>query len=198
MRKSMKTRLLKNVCLLMVLLTAMGLSASAQHPGGGPGGPGGGMGGPGGAGNAGGPGGPGGRNAPPPSPSNSSSSNSKAQSSSSASTGGGVQFGPVGRWWDDKTVVKSVGLSSVQKTKMDAIFDANKPAILAAYKNLLKEQAKLSAVSKDPNADKSSTFAAIDAVNQARSQLAKAVAQTYLEIRQQMSMEQIEKLQKLQ
>ncbi len=110
----------------------------------------------------------------------------------------GVQFGPVGRWWDDRSVIKTVGLSSEQKTKMDAVFDANKPAILAAYRNLLAEQSELAAVSKDPHADKAQVFAAIDAVNQARAALEKTTAQIYLDLRKQMSPEQIERVEKMQ
>jgi Spy/CpxP family protein refolding chaperone len=109
-----------------------------------------------------------------------------------------VQFGPVGRWWDDKTVVKSVGLSSQQKKQMDSIFDSSKPAILAAYRELEKQQARLEAISKDPRADKSQTFAAIDSVNQARDALEKTVAQMYLQIRQQMTPDQVQKVEKLQ
>ena len=81
---------------------------------------------------------------------------------------------------------------------MDAIFDANRPAIVASYRNFLKQQSKLEAVSKDPHADKASTFAAIDAVNQARADLQKAAAQLYLQIRKQLSAQQIEKLEKMQ
>lgn len=110
---------------------------------------------------------------------------------------GGVQLGPVGRWWDDRTVVQAIGLGKVQQNKMDATFSANKPAILNSYKTFLSEQAKLNALSKDPNADKEKLFAAIDAVNQARAALQKATTQMQLQIRQQMSPEQIQKLEKL-
>lgn len=122
---------------------------------------------------------------------------SSSKTSATASAGGGVQFGPVGRWWDDKSVVSTVGLSVTQKQKMDTIFNANKPAILSAYKNFLAEQTKLNALSKDPNADQSKVFATIDAMNQARSELQKTTAKMYMEIRQQMTAEQIEKIEKM-
>jgi Spy/CpxP family protein refolding chaperone len=109
-----------------------------------------------------------------------------------------VQFGPVGRWWDNKTVVTSIGLGKEQQRKMDVIFNSNKPAILASYKTFLSEQAKLTALNKDPNVDQARLFATIDAVSQARASLQKATAQMLLQIRQQMSPDQIEKLQKLQ
>ncbi len=130
----------------------------------------------------------------PPAPPSSGGKSSDAGASPSS----GVQFGPVGRWWDDKNVAKTVGLTSQQKKQIDAIFDANKPAILAAYREFLMQQVNLATVSKDPKASQSETFAAIDAVNQARAALQKTVAQMYLQIRQQMTADQVEKLQKLQ
>ena len=108
------------------------------------------------------------------------------------------QFGPVGRWWDDKSVARSIGLQSAQQKKMDTIFAANKPAILDSYKAFLKEQSKLQSLTKNAHADKASVFAAIDAVNQARAALQKATTQMQLQIREQMDSEQIQKLEKLQ
>jgi len=151
-------------------------------------------------------GGPGG---PPPSmgpggPGNPAAAHRAAQNASEngspqkQTVHGGVQFGPVGRWWDDKTVVHSVGITVDQKRKMDTIFNENKPAILTSYQTYLKEQARLSSLSRDAQADQATTFAAIDAVNQARAALQKATAQMFLQLRQQMSPEQIEKLEKLE
>ncbi|HTJ29259.1 MAG TPA: hypothetical protein VL346_02075 [Acidobacteriaceae bacterium] len=106
-------------------------------------------------------------------------------------------FGPAGRWWDDKSVIRSIGITRDQQRRMDTIFDANKSAILSSYKNFLKEQAHLDTVNKDPKADQAATFAAIDAVNNARSSLQKATAQMFLAIRHEMSSAQLEKLEKL-
>jgi len=111
---------------------------------------------------------------------------------------GGLQLGPVGRWWDDRSVVQSVGLSRMQQKAMDGIFNANKPAILASYKTLLSEKANLDKIGKDPNVDQAKLFSAIDAVNQARASLQKATSQMLLQIRQQMSSDQVGKLEKLQ
>lgn len=108
-----------------------------------------------------------------------------------------LQFGPVGRWWDDRTVVQSIGLRREQQRQMDTIFNANKPAIVSSYKTFLNEQEKLKAMNKDPNVDQTQLFTTIDQVNQARAALQKATAQMLLQIRQQMSPDQIEKLEKL-
>lgn len=109
-----------------------------------------------------------------------------------------LQFGPVGRWWDDKTVIGQIGLRRDQQKKMDSIFDANKPAILASYKVFLKAQAHLTVVNKDAKADKTTVFAAIDALNNARSSLQKATYAMLLQIRKEMDADQITKLEKIQ
>lgn len=80
---------------------------------------------------------------------------------------------------------------------MDTIFNTNRPAILSSYKTFLSEEAKLKALNKDPKVDQTQLFAAIDQVSQARAALQKAVAQTLLEIRKQMSPDQIQKLENL-
>ena len=110
---------------------------------------------------------------------------------------GGVKLGPPGRWWDDRGFVQSLGLSHDQQKKMDAIFNASKPALIETYKNFEKQQSALQAIGKDPNVDKSRLFAAIDSVNQARSALEKANTEMLLQIRAQLDSGQAAKLEKL-
>lgn len=171
---------------LYVLLGAGVASAQGKPPGPPPGGsPG--LHGPGGL------GGPGGNNGiPGDSPGNGSGSASASQSHAVP------HFGPVGRWWDDKSVVRAIGLSSDQQRKMDTVFNSNKPAILSAYKTFLSEQAKLDALSKQTQVDQTRMFSAIDAVSQAKASLEKANTQMLLQIRQQMTTDQIGKLERLQ
>jgi Spy/CpxP family protein refolding chaperone len=183
----MTARFLRIAVATAGLLLGAGALAFAQGPGGPPHGgtppgtqPGGQPGGP----------GPGGQ----PGPNSPSSSSPHA---SSAATRSSQQFGPVGRWWDDKSVIKAVGIGKDQQKKMDAIFDANKPAILESYKKFLSEQAALDKINKDPKSDQATIFAAIDSVSKARASLQKATAQMLLEIRQQMAPDQIVKLEKL-
>ena len=109
-----------------------------------------------------------------------------------------LQFGPAGRWWDDHSVVQQIGLSRDQQRRMDTIFDANKPAILTSYKVFLKAQSNLTTVNKDTKADKATVFAAIDAVNSARSDLQKATSAMLMQIRGEMTTDQIAKLEKVQ
>jgi len=144
----------------------------------------------------GGPGGPGAGPGSPGSPNNGKSPGPRTQGANGVARTNG-QFGPVGRWWDDKSVIQAIGLRKDQQRKMDTIFNNNKPAILENYKTFLSEQSKLDAVNKDPKADQATTFAAIDAVSKARASLQKATAQMLLQIRQEMEPDQITKLEKL-
>jgi Spy/CpxP family protein refolding chaperone len=189
MSTSTKTLRILFCCICLVLLPcARSLAQGGEgggdrdHPGG-PGGPGG----SGGIGNPAGPGGPTGPRAlhhPRP-----------GHDKVNGQPHNTLQFGPVGRWWDDKSVAQSIGLRREQQRRMDTIFDANKPAILDSYKSFLKAQSNLTAVNKDPQADKAKVFAAIDAVNEARSSLQKATSSMLLQIRQEMDPTQITKLE---
>ena len=72
-------------------------------------------------------------------------------------------------------MIQAIGLRREQQKRMDAIFDAHKPAILDSYKGFLKAQTNLTTVNKDPQANKDTVFSAIDALNQARASLQKAI-----------------------
>jgi Spy/CpxP family protein refolding chaperone len=180
-------------CGAMCLILGAGLSLRAQEGGGDHDRPGGGYGNP----VRPGPGGPDGPNGPK-SPHHHHADSAHPDSTPGKANGqphNALQLGPVGRWWDNKTVVQAVGLRKEQTKRMDAIFDANKPAILDNYKTFLKAQSNLTAVNKDPQANKEQVFAAIDAVNQARSSLQKATSSMLLQIRHEMDPEQIKKLE---
>jgi len=108
-----------------------------------------------------------------------------------------IKSSRAGRWWDDKMTVQTIGLRREQQRSMDAIFNANKPAILASYKSLLSEKSKLEEISRDSHVDQVKLFAAIDAVSQARAALQKATSQMLLQVRQQMDPGQVRKLEAL-
>ena len=97
----------------------------------------------------------------------------------------------------NKTVALAIGLRKDQQKKMDTIFNANKPAIIATYQSFEKEQANLKSVSASSQVDKDKVFAAIDSVSQARGALQKANTEMLLQIRQQLDAGQIVGLDKL-
>lgn len=187
----MKTKTLRMMCLSICLLAVPGSELLAQGPPGG--------GGPGGA------GGPGRTTRPMREPDernthgdrNSARGERQAPGRNAAPQKNALGFGPVGRWWDDKSVIQQIGLRKDQQKKMDAIFDANRSGILASYKTLQKAQANLAAINKDPKADKNAVFAAIDAVNNARSDLQKTTSAMLLQIRHEMDPAQITKLEQI-
>ncbi|MDR3745263.1 MAG: hypothetical protein P4K80_03935 [Acidobacteriaceae bacterium] len=189
----MKLRVQSVIRLAAILFVASSLvAASAQSGGPRPGAigpPPGRVSGPtGGPGPSGGPGAPGVHPPPPAGP---------GSPGANGSASGGVQFGPVGRWWDDKSVVQAVGLSKDQQKRMDSIFSANKPAILDSYKAFLREQSRLEALNKDSKATKEQVAGATEAVEKARATLQKTTAQMLEQIRQQMATDQITRLQSL-
>jgi hypothetical protein len=184
----MSTKTLRILCCLLCLVLLPTARSIAQEGGdhdrdrpGGPGAPGG----------PGGLGGPGGPKEPR------HSDHDKGRPTASAPRNG-LQFGPVGRWWDDRSVIQAIGLRREQQKRMDAIFDHHKPAILDSYKVFLKAQTDLTAANKDPQANKDRLFTAIDAVNQARASLQKATSAMLLQIRQEMDPDQVNRLEKIQ
>ncbi|WP_213804437.1 periplasmic heavy metal sensor [Granulicella sp. dw_53] len=109
---------------------------------------------------------------------------------------GGLQLGPPGRWWDNKSFAKSLGLRKDQQKKMDAVFNMSKGSILESYKALQKEESRLETLTKQPKPDEARIFAGIEAVAQARASLEKANAHMLLQVRQEMDADQIARMEK--
>jgi Spy/CpxP family protein refolding chaperone len=107
---------------------------------------------------------------------------------------GGLRLGPPGRWWDDKTVARTVGLDSRQQHRMDDVFNANRDNLLTLYKNLQREEAQLEKTTRSRELDENQIFQQIDRVTQARGELEKATAHTLLLIRKEMTPDQTAKL----
>ena len=202
---SFRTRFVPGVIAALLCFGAGGMVCAQGHGGGG-----GGMGGIGHGGPGGGPGGAPGRSgvsigspnrigtptfpnardgSPPPSP-------GQGNQSTNSTMRPGLQLGPPGRWWDDKSFAKSLKLRSDQQTKMDAIFEQNRPALLAGYQGLQQAEAQMDEISKSPNPDEATLFAGIDRVAQARAELEKVTTHYLLQIRKEMDQDQIQRLEK--
>jgi Spy/CpxP family protein refolding chaperone len=111
---------------------------------------------------------------------------------------GALQLGPPGRWWDDKTFAKTLGLSKDQQKRMDTVFNANKGPILESYKALQKEESNLQKLTREKKPDEAKIFAGIDSVAQAQAALEKAKAHMLLMVRQEMDEDQNARLEKFQ
>lgn len=164
-----------------VALAAPGMAARAQGRGGGMGGPRGGMGMPGmGRSESNFP-----RVGPPPS----------GGSAPNSSMRGGLQLGPPGRWWDDKKFAKSLGLNSDQQKRMDNVFGQNRDVLLSRQDALQHAEGRLESLTHSGKPTESALFAEIDHVTQARADLEKAYTHMLLQLRDEMTPDQIGKLE---
>lgn len=115
---------------------------------------------------------------------------------STGSMHGGLQLGPPGRWWDDKSFARSLKLRADQQSRMDSIFEQNRSALLSRYQNLQQAESQMEEISRTPSVDESTLFSGIDRVAQARAELEKANAHMLLMIRREMDPDQIDRLEK--
>lgn len=106
----------------------------------------------------------------------------------------GLNLGLGGRWWDDASTIRQLRLTQQQQSRMDGIFESNKPALIALYLNMQREQTQLSALSSSDLQDETKVFAAIDRVSQARCALEKENARILIRIRKQLNPQQLQTL----
>jgi Spy/CpxP family protein refolding chaperone len=108
----------------------------------------------------------------------------------------GLQLGPPGRWWDDKSMIKTLKLSPEQQTHMDAIFEQNRNVLYARLETVHQAEAQMVELSRSPTPDEPAILAQIDRVYQARADLDKADTHFLLLLRREMDAEQIKRLEK--
>lgn len=114
-----------------------------------------------------------------------------------AGTHGPIKMGPPGRWWDDKKFAKNIGITQDQQKRMDDAFAANRATLVARYESLREAQAKLDAVSHAAKPPEGAVFTEIDRVAQARAELEKVNTHMLLQIRSELTPDQIGKLEEL-
>jgi Spy/CpxP family protein refolding chaperone len=107
----------------------------------------------------------------------------------------GVQLGPGGRWWDDKRAARSLNLTDNQQKNMDAAFNAVKQQLYGTYTSLKQQEATLKKLQKSDSPDEKQIMAQIDRVTALRGDLQKQAAALALQLRSQLTPEQIKKLQ---
>ena len=109
----------------------------------------------------------------------------------------GLQLGPPGqRWWDDKAYVKSLKLRPEQQSRMDAIFEQNRAALLSRFEGVQQAEGQMEQLSSSPAPEEAALFAQIDRVAQTRSELEKANTHMLLQLRKEMDADQIKRLEK--
>ena len=93
--------------------------------------------------------------------------------------GRNLHLGPTGRWWDDGNYTRTLAISTSQQ-------------LLKLYTNLKHQQSELDKLGK--TADETALDQQIDRVSQARTDLEKADTHLLLEIRKQLTPDQVGKL----
>lgn len=107
---------------------------------------------------------------------------------------GGLQLGPPGRWWDDKKFAKSLGLNGDQQKRMDTVFGQNRDALLSRNDALQKAEGRLEALTRSGRPTEAAVFTEIERVAQARTDLEKTYAHMLLQLRDEMTAEQVGRL----
>ena len=108
-----------------------------------------------------------------------------------------LQHGPVGRWWDNKKYAHTVGLTDTQQRRMDGVFADNRAALVSGLDTLRRAEARLDAVSAMDHPSEGELNAEIQNVAQARADLEKANAHMVLQLRNEMTAEQLSRVEKL-
>jgi hypothetical protein len=106
----------------------------------------------------------------------------------------GSQLGLPGRWWDERSSIKTLNLSKDQKQRMDAIFNGCKGTLLNSLDNLQREEDRLSSMSQKDRQDETKMVAAMQRVQDARGELARNIVHMQVQIRQQLDQDQLDKL----
>jgi Spy/CpxP family protein refolding chaperone len=90
---------------------------------------------------------------------------------------------PPGKWWKRPAIVRELGLTAEQQEKLDAIFAKNRRDFIDLKADLEKRQLDVEELMSRKDSDPKKVSAAIDAAEQARAKLRKAVAMMILDMR---------------
>lgn len=108
-----------------------------------------------------------------------------------------MQGGPPGRWWDNPKFASSVRLTTDQQRRMDNVFSENRSALVSGLDNLRAAQSRMEATSRSEHPDENELQRNIQDVAQARADLQKASAHLQLQLRNEMTDEQVKRLASL-
>jgi hypothetical protein len=109
--------------------------------------------------------------------------------------GSSSSSGLSGRWWDNKGMARSLGLNGDQQKRMDHVFSQNRDTLQQRYDAFVKQQAKLDALKRDSTASENDLFTEIQRTAQARAELEQAYTHMQLQIKGELTPEQVNKLE---
>ncbi|MGE5346791.1 MAG: periplasmic heavy metal sensor [Acidithiobacillales bacterium] len=90
---------------------------------------------------------------------------------------------PPGKWWKRPAIVRSLGLTAEQQDKLDAILAKNRRSFIDLKADVEKRQLDVEGLMARKDSDPKEVSAAIDAAEEARGRLRKAVSLMVLDMR---------------
>lgn len=120
--------------------------------------------------------------------------NAEGQMGTVSTMRGGLQLGPPGRWWSDAAFAASLHLRPDQQSRMNKVFAENRDAFFARYDDLKQRENELEALTRTTPISEPAIFAGIDKVASARATLEKANAHMQLQLRMQLTQDQVKML----
>jgi len=108
---------------------------------------------------------------------------------------GGRSAVPVGRWWDDKKFARSLGLKGDQQKRMDRVFTQNRDVLQQKYDAFTKEKNNLDSMKRNTSTPENDLFGQIQRTSQARAELEQAYTHMQLQIRGELTQDQLNKLE---
>ena len=98
-------------------------------------------------------------------------------------------------WWTNTALVARLGLSDVQKTRIETTFEAHRQNLVSSKEQLEKEEAQLARLLQAETVDRATVFTQINRVTQARGDMERINATMTLEMREQLTRTQWLQLQ---
>jgi Spy/CpxP family protein refolding chaperone len=98
-------------------------------------------------------------------------------------------------WWTNNALVTRLGLTDVQKSRIESTFEAHRQNLVSTKDQLEKQEAQLSKLLEAESIDRSAVFTQINRVIQARGEMERASATMTLEMREQLTRAQWTELQ---
>ena len=111
-----------------------------------------------------------------------------------------ISRGPIvtqvnGTWWSNAALLTELGLTDVQKARIQSSFDSHRQGLVSSKEALEKEELQLSRLLEAESLDRPAVMGQINRVIQARAEMERTNATMTLEMRQQLTRDQWMQLQ---
>ncbi len=108
---------------------------------------------------------------------------------------GGMDRGPMGRWWKNSALVQKLGINDAQVQKIEKIFQDHRMQLIDLHASVQKAEVSLQPLVEAEHPNEAQVTAQIDKIAQARANLEKSNALMLLGIRQVLTVDQWKQLQ---